>query len=506
MWVFFLWGVADLLGWGIMFLVFNKLKMKMKKIVSGVLLVVLSFLVVGCEKKESAASRNKTVDLQVWVSRPEADIIRDIGREFSSQKNNKVRLKLVIFEDEAQLQELLVDQMAEAYGPDVVLIDGNWVALNENKVESLEDDEIFSKDAFEQAFVKGAVDTLLSDDKILGVPLGVDTLALFYNEEHLANALSDRNQPGRTWKEIRQDVEKLNRPDNSFERFAISGAALGRLDNITYGIDILENIMFQTGVEFFTEDGMRSRIASSTGVTSEGKRENFGEEAVRFFSSFADERYKNFSWTELLAESQSEEKDYETFVEGKTSLVFGYARDYERIQALVKKRRKGGKRSISTDSVRVAFLPQMDDPEHSHSRDVVSKIPALAVPRTAKYPELAWEFLVFAVQEKSLKSFHDEMKISTPRLSLLSEQEVEPGIGIFVRQAKFAKPNFILIPREEFVLHFEKMVLLINESKLSPIEGLKGLEKVFTDRLEARARKLKEIESKKEKEEEEESD
>lgn len=478
----------------------------MKKPIAILLLVgVMSVFTVGCEKKEEAASKRKSVELQVWVTRDLSPIIKALGREFTSQ-NSRVRTNLVIFENQAQLEDLLVDQMAEGYGPDVVLMDGNWVALNENKIIGLEDDDSFSKEKFEQSFVKGVVDTLLRDDEILGAPLGVDSLALFYNEDHLTNALSDRNKPGKTWKIFRQDVEKLNRSDKSFERFAISGAALGRLDNVRYGYDILENIMFQFGVTFFTEDGTKSKIASSSGVNSEGKRENFGEEAVSYFSSFADERYKNFSWTEFLAESHSDEKDFSTFAEGKTSMVFGYSRDYDRIQEIIKHKRKGGKKSINTDSVRVAFLPQLNDPDHSHTRDVISKIPTLVVPRTSKNPRSAWDFLIFAVREKNLRSFHDETGIPTSRLSLIPEQEVEPGLGIFVRQAKFAEPNFILIPREEFVLNFEKLILLINESKLLPLEGLRELEAIFTKRLESRVRNLKEIEKTKEDEKEDDDD
>lgn len=466
----------------------------MKKIVSSLLVCVLGFFVLGCEKKGSSDASAKTVELQVWVTQIESDIMKALGREFVSQVNNNIKINFIIFENEAQLKDLLVDQMAEGYGPDVIYTDGNWVALNHNKIIGLKDDASFSKEKFEQTFVKGAVNTLLRDDgEILGVPLGVDSLALFYNEDHLSNALSDRNQPGKTWSEFRSDVEKLNRPDKSFERFSISGAALGRLDNVKYGFDILENIMFQSGVEFFTSDGTKSKIASSSGVTSEGKRENFGEEALSFFTSFADERYKNFSWTGLLADSHSMEKNFETFAAGKTSMIFGYARDYERIQEVIKNRRKVGNPSISTDSVRVAFLPQVNNPDYSHTRDVVSKIPTLAVPLTAKNSRTAWDFLIFIVQEKNLKSFHDETHIPTPRLSLVPEQESEPGIGIFVRQAKFAEPNFIFIPQEEFILNFEKMVFLINEGKLSPLEGLKELERIFTERLESRVRKLKEV-------------
>ena len=479
---------------GIMRLIFKK-EIKMKKVLSACLLVGISLFGFGCEKKEdSSSSSNKTVELQIWVTRAEADVLQALGKEYASRKNNKVRTNFVVFENQAELADLLVDQMAEGYGPDVIYVDGDWVALNRNKVVGVKDDALFSKGKFEETFVKGAVDTLITDsDEVLGMPLGVDSLALIYNEDHLSNALSDRNQPGKTWVEFRSDTEKLNRPDKSFERFAISGAALGRLDNVKYGFDILENIMFQAGVKFFTEDGTKSKIASSSGVTSEGKRENFGEEAVSYFTSFADDRYKNFSWTELLADSQSPEKEYQTFAEGKVSMIFGYARDYEYIQEVIKDRRRGGGRSISTDSVRVAFLPQINDPDHSHTRDVVSKIPSLAVPLTSQNPRTAWDFLLFAVQEKNMKSFYDETKIPTSRLSLIPEQEVEPGFGIFVRQAKFAEPNFIHIPREEFVLNFEKMILLINGGRLTPLEGLRELETIFTNRLQSRVRKLKEI-------------
>jgi len=48
---------------------------------------------------------------------------------------------------------------------------------------------LLTKDNFEEVFVKGAVPDLLIDDKIYGLPLAIDNLVLFYNEDIFNNRL-----------------------------------------------------------------------------------------------------------------------------------------------------------------------------------------------------------------------------------------------------------------------------------------------------------------------------
>ncbi len=470
------------------------MKTNVKKILASVLIFSLGILSSGCEKKDSS-NEGKVTKLRIWGTESEVDVLKVLGHEFTTvPENSGISTHYVIFESDEELQEFLIDQMAEGKGPDVVYINGNWVYRNKEKIISLKDDDSLSPGKFKEIFVRSAVATLVRDDEVLGVPLGVDSIAVFYNEDHLSSAIFDRNGPGRTWGVFRDSVEELTMQDNSFERFAISGAAIGRVDNLNYGFEILENIMVQMGTDFYSNDEKNSKIASSVGVSKTGKRENFGEAALNFFVSFADQRADNFSWSEFMASSLTEEKEIDAFVEGRISMIFGTSKDFERIKELIDKRKKVGKKVISRKSVRVAFLPQIQDPNVSHTRDVVAKLRVLSVPVTSPIPKIAWRFLKFASKKDNLKSFHDRTQIPTPHLGLVPEQEAEPGIGIFVRQAKFAEPNLSPLSVAELKVGLSEAVLQVNEGKLSVLNALKMLEKQLTKRLKSLAQKRNMVE------------
>ena len=463
----------------------------MKKILAILLISTLCLTLTGCESKQKTGEAAKKISLQVWaVSGPEADVIAAQGREFVSRmKNPLLSLKVVGFSSEKELQEFLVDKMAEGKGPDVVYTSGNWIARNRAKLISLgEKDEHFTAQKFTDTFVRGATDALVNNNQVWGMPLGIDSLALIFNEDHMVNALSDRNHPSDTWEGFRTDVTTLNRKDNSFERFTISGGAIGRMDNIRYAFSALENIMVQMGVHFFSASGKSSTIARSTGISRLGKRENFATEALKYFSSFANEKFKNYSWNEHMADPFSAHKDLTTFVQGKTSMVFGFSGDLKRIDELAEKRRKFGERVVPKDSIRVAFLPQIEDPDSSHTREVVAHVKALAVPRTTKNQKTAWNFLKFMVEKDQLRSFFNETKLPTPRLSLVPEQESEPGIGIYVRQAKFARPNLTPLPTKLVANGLKKIVAQIHDGKTYLLPSLQALEGELTAILQERER------------------
>ncbi len=456
----------------------------MKKLTSLLLIFLLGLSLTGCKKKASKASENANRRLQIWTTADAQEALRAIGREFSGQPEYLGTSFFVLaFDTHAQLQEFLVDQMAEGMGPDIVYTTGDWVIQNRNKLEEFEEYEIFSAEKFNQTFVRAATDALVHEDEIYGVPMGIDSLAVIYNEDHLATVLPDRNSPGATWTEFKQDVETLNRPDNSFKRFAISGAALGRTDNIVRGYDALENIMVQMGTSFFNPEGTRVTLANSTGINEQGVRENYAQGAVGYFTSFADERFDNYSWSEVLADPLTEEKDMAPFLRGEVSMIFGYATDYEKIKGRIGSLKRQGLKTVGANNVRVGFLPQANDPAKTHSREVVAKVYALAVPSSAKNEDLAWRFLHFSTQKDQLKSFYEKTHLPTPRLSLIPEQEAEVGTGIYVRQAKFARLNPLYLPESDIQLAINEMVSHINENKLQPLEGLRRVETLLNKQL-----------------------
>ncbi|NCP67508.1 extracellular solute-binding protein [bacterium] len=449
----------------------------MKKLWILILSLAVLFMS-GCERRPTPTAPGETAgngitELTIWTT-DEPRFFESLGREFASQIGAaNLRFKVVTFEEDIEMQQVIVNSLSEGLGPDIIFTDGEWIAGNPRKLTMAKVESGFTPDNFRNTFVQSANDALLvGETGILGVPMAVDSLALLFNDEHLTDRLPDRNTPSTTWEGLREDAAVLSKKDNSFERFTVSGVALGRTDNINYGAEIIENIMLQSGVEFFDASQTLATFDKTEAVAAGGRKVNAGVEAVNFYTSFADERYKNHSWNAALADSSTTDKDLRTFAKGKTSMVFAKAQDLPRLQAIIDDLEATNEDPIDDDNIRVAFLPQVEDPQISPNRKVVGDVKALAVTRDSKFPDTAWRFLKFAIQKDNLQKWHEETLMPSPRLDLLLEQEQVPLVGIYVRQAKFARANLMPIPKAYFYEALKPGVEAINAGRMSSERAL----------------------------------
>ncbi len=448
--------------------------------IKGLVLAMALLLLVGCTPKEevvdpavieAGGSSDGIARLQIWTTE-QPEFFTALARQYvASLGATNLRFKVVSFTDRDELETFLADYLPTENGPDVIYIDGDWVARNTHKLMPAEGDESFNPVNFRNTFVQSAQQLLVRDEKIWGVPLGVDSLGLFYNDAHIQDRLPSRNLPGQTWEEFQTDVIALTKTDNSFSRFAFAAAALGRLDNVTYGFEILENIFLQSGVSFFTADGTEINFDKIQGSRN-GRSENFGEEALDFFTSFADDRFRHYTWNEFVAPANQSWADYTEFLKGNVSMVFGYTRDFARLKAMRAELQQKRQTVIPEGDIRVSFLPQMQDPRTTPTRQVVAKVHSLVVPQTSEFPEAAWGFLKFAINKDNLQTWHEKTQLPTPRVDMLTDQEATPYIGVFVRQAKFAEGVTSPIDKSLIAEALAASVENVQSRKWSVLQGL----------------------------------
>jgi len=457
----------------------------MKKFVP-VLFLSLVFLLGCTEKTPPPVVPSGTLEL--WTAES-PNFFEALGREFTSTiKADDLNVRVTTFETQEELQETLIDTLADGNGPDVIVADTDFIFQNSNKFVPLGSDETLNAEYFSKNFLPASFEGLVFNSAILGVPLGIDSLALIFNDGNLQT-------PPVTWEEFRTVTKEISQPDNSLQRFSHSGAAIGRVDNITRGTEILENILFQLVKDFFSEDRSEAVFAQNQGVTSEGVRHNFASEALRFFTSFADptSSISPAIWNEFLA-SSAENKDYQAFVEGKVSVVFGRVGDVKKIVDLIEKSTLAN--MLSSAHVRVAPLPQFGTTDIPAQKRVIARVIALAVPHSSKDPSLAWQFLKFALRPDSLRGFYQVSKIPSPKSDLLLEQEADPVFGSFASQAPFAHPLLLPLDHSYFQKNLEEMTSQVISHMISPEDGLARLEKNFTQKLKRKTELKKEIFSK----------
>ena len=272
----------------------------MKKHISIILLLASCCLLTtsGCLTKETTTTTKtstETVDLVMYGLFDDSEIYTPLIQEYESANSN-VDITYKQFTDPEAYLDLIINELAEGEGPDIFMMHNSWIYEHYKKTTPyvVDYDTALS---FDETFVSVVTDDFLREYgenyAIFGMPMYVDTIALFYNEDHFEDAIPSRGKPADTWSEVVDDVYKLTKSDNSFERFEVAGVAMGRADNILRAIDILYTLFLQYDTPFYNEDYTESAI-TDTEVSAEGGIESAGEAALDLYTSFAVPSNKNY--------------------------------------------------------------------------------------------------------------------------------------------------------------------------------------------------------------------
>ena len=166
----------------------------------------------------------------------------------------------------------------------------------------------------------------------------MDTLALYYNT-NLFNA-HGITAPPRTWEEF-NDVVKRTTVVGSEGAILQAGATLGASNNVEYADDILEMFMLQNGAQL-VDFAQRKATFAQVKVTQEGESFFPGENALTYYTNFADPSKETYTWSRRMGDAKT------SFTNGQAVMYIGYAQDLPSIRE-------------SGVSFNVAPLPQVKD-------------------------------------------------------------------------------------------------------------------------------------------------
>ncbi|MBI4457704.1 extracellular solute-binding protein, partial [Candidatus Uhrbacteria bacterium] len=250
------------------------------------------------------------------------------------------------------------------------------------------------------------------EDKIWGLPLSVDTLAMFVNRDLLKKANIEK--PAETWTELRDQTIKMTIRDGAVIKQ--SGASLGLADNIAHATDILSVLMMQNGAIMADDSGYpRFHV-----FPPEVRDTEFppGVEAYLFYTGFATPGSVNHSWDSSLPNS------LDAFVTGRTAIYFGFPADAATIRA----------RAPKLD-FEIAKLPQIDPGRVFN----IAHYPVEVVSKQTASPNEAWDFLQFAARSEQVAKFLEKSRRPTALRALISTQLSAPDVAPFAAQVLTAK-------------------------------------------------------------------
>lgn len=300
-----------------------------------------------------------------------------------------------------EYRERLQSALARGEGPDIFRFHNTWLPMLKNELEPVPA-SVMDAATYEQSFYPVVASSLRSGANYLGIPLEIDTLALFYNQDIFTAAGAS---PPRTWDELRRLASALTLRDQE-GRIQRAGVALGTTGNIWHWSDILGLMMLQNGAD----------LTSPTG--------SLAEDALTFYTIF---NKTDRVWDETLPVSVM------AFATGKTAMYFGYSWDVFEIK------------NINPDlDFKIVPVPQLPGTDIAWA-----SFWAEGVAEKSKNKEAAWEFLQFLSSPQVMqKLYQAESKIRLfgepySRVEMANLLQTDTMVAHFVNQASKAQTWYL---------------------------------------------------------------
>lgn len=339
----------------------------------------------------------KTVTIRYWGLWENDNIIAPVIADFESS-HPKIKVEYVK-ESHKQYRERLSAAIVRGDGPDVFRFHNTWVPMMVD-VLSRVPPEVMTAGEFSQAFYPVAGNDLVAGSVIYGIPLMIDGLGLYYNEDIFSSA---GVTPPQTWEDVLNLVPKLTVKDGT--TITTSAIALGTTNNVEHYSDIIATMMMQNGVN----------PAEPTGQPA--------EEALIFYRKFADPNDPVYTWNESLDNSVA------AFAAGRVAMIVAPSWRAFDIKA------------INPDGhFKVIPIPQLPGNTVTWASYWVE-----GVSEKSKYQTQAWEFVKFLTsRESAQKMFTQESNIRLfgepyARIELGSSIQADPYVGAYISQAATAK-------------------------------------------------------------------
>ncbi len=468
------------------------MKTKASKIIVLALVLLVPFFLGGCKKKcpkpvdnvpgtstfrpdcpfeALDATKLGTRTLDLYVVYDDTDAFREQVQAFQS-RNPGIAVRVKKFDDLADYETTVINEIAEGEGPDVFMVQNRWIPEHLKKLLPMPADlpQVMTPDVFRQTFFQAAADDLIVDNQIYGMPMSMDNLAVYYNKAIFRDQLATTDQPGALWEDIKEQSFQLTKRNNSPERFALAGIALGRADNISSAVDIFYTLMLQYGVKWYDEAGERAIFADSQGT---GAVPNPGAAALSLYTSFALPAFKHYSWNDTITGFAPADKEVGPFVRGKVAMIIGYPYLYNAIAQGIQDQQKLGQPHMDEKDIGIAPLPQLTSSQETPRRDTLASYFPLAVARTSDMPKEAWSLVQYLTTAEALQTYHKVTHRPTSRKDMVTQQQTEPLFGVFAYQAPFAK-SVAVFDAEGYMQAFSDAITSVVRNLMTPDDALKA--------------------------------
>ncbi|MDP3975982.1 MAG: ABC transporter substrate-binding protein [bacterium] len=229
-----------------------------------------------------------------------------------------------------------------------------------------------------QGFAPFVEQELVQDNLLFGLPLWVDSLLIYYNSQYYPQGI-----PG-DWHALGKLTQEVGIP----------GMAMGELEQLRSGWDILRALLLQKS------------------VILQGQAPGSLFDTVDFFIRFAYPIDPFFNWSGQIAAAYPD-KEVDIFLRGRVAAIAGFSSLHDYLQLRSRQLRElGVQRSIAPEQIGLAQFPQLrvDQPQY------LGKYAALGVSLHSQTPNAAWEFIRFLTSENQIGFYEQLTRRTSGRL------------------------------------------------------------------------------------------
>lgn len=421
----------------------------MWKKISALSLIAFSLMTsgFGCRMQSKQVKQGlQPITINYWRAWDEPDDFQALIDKYKIiHPNITINYRKLRYEE---YEKEIINALAEDRGPDIFSIEGGWLPRYQSKIAPMPDNiamvypvqkgtikkelvyemkntrSLTAKD-LRANYVDVVADNVLIDGKIMGLPLSVDTLALFYHKD-LFNNEGIVNPPAYWDKNFQDTVKRLTKRDAQ-GRIIQAGASIGGGSNIDRSADILAALMLQSKAPII-ENG---RVVFSR-ETNDNSGYRPAIDALRFYSDFANVNKEVYCWDKSLGNS------FDLFVRGQSAIMFGYSYD---IPLIISARRSGfvggdPGQYLKDLNIGISKLPQIG----STSQPVnIANYWLETVSKKSQHVNEAWDFVQFIAKAENVTSYLDKTQRPTALRSLIEQQLSKEYLDVFASQLLTAR-------------------------------------------------------------------
>ena len=358
-------------------------------VIGAVVLVILA--IVGFVVLPKLFKKNTPITLTYWGLWEPISVMQSVIADYEAA-NPGVKINYTM-QSPKNYRSRLQSAITSGQAPDIARIHNTWLPMLRSSLTPAPEAIIplSTLDNYYPVVKKNAS----AGGKIYALPLGIDGLALFYNEDILKEVGSSPPSDWNTLRKLAFDLTKTNAETKVVER---AGAAIGTTSNIDHWSDILGLLILQNS----GDPGKPSSEAV--------------QDALTFYTIFSTQ---DKSW------DSSQPNSVYAFATGSVAMILAPSWEIPEIKAINPDLKFGVAPAPTLPSTKVAWGSYWME----------------AVPKTSGNPEAAWKFIQYLSSDEALqKMYAGAAQIHVvgepyPKTSMSNLLNNDPLVSPFITQA-----------------------------------------------------------------------